>query len=99
MSDSLRQKEPVAAPCSSATRLIPSGMLDDLIEYWLPWPFRLQRLIFLWVPKGMLLWFSDVPDAPQYLVLAEHKSKSVKLKWIPGDDHNSSTTGTVEEEH
>uniref|UniRef100_A0A8C3ANE0 Neural cell adhesion molecule L1-like protein n=1 Tax=Cyclopterus lumpus TaxID=8103 RepID=A0A8C3ANE0_CYCLU len=34
----------------------------------------------------------DVPDAPQYLVLSEHKSKSVKLKWIPGDDHNSSTT-------
>ncbi|KAI3370453.1 hypothetical protein L3Q82_025217, partial [Scortum barcoo] len=34
----------------------------------------------------------DVPDAPEYLVLSEHKSKSVKLKWIPGDDHNSSTT-------
>lgn len=46
----------------------------------------------------MLLWFSDVPDAPQYLVLSEHKSKSVKLKWIPGDDHNSSTTGTAGEE-
>ncbi|CAJ1051821.1 neural cell adhesion molecule L1-like protein isoform X3 [Xyrichtys novacula] len=34
----------------------------------------------------------DVPDAPEYLVLSDHKSKSVKLKWIPGDDHNSSTT-------
>ncbi|XP_029990731.1 LOW QUALITY PROTEIN: neural cell adhesion molecule L1-like protein [Sphaeramia orbicularis] len=34
----------------------------------------------------------DVPDAPENLVLSEHKSKSVKLKWIPGDDHNSSTT-------
>lgn len=40
------------------------------------------------------MWFADVPDAPQYLVLSEHKSQSVKLKWIPGDDHNSSTTGT-----
>ncbi|CAF96910.1 unnamed protein product, partial [Tetraodon nigroviridis] len=39
-----------------------------------------------------LLLVIDVPDAPQYLVLSEHKSKSVKLKWIPGDDHNSSTT-------
>ncbi|KAM4741516.1 neural cell adhesion molecule L1-like protein isoform 12-T13 [Anableps anableps] len=34
----------------------------------------------------------DVPDAPENLVLSEHKSKSVKLKWIPGDDHNSSPT-------
>nr|XP_046240743.1 neural cell adhesion molecule L1-like protein isoform X2 [Scatophagus argus] len=39
-----------------------------------------------------LLIVLDVPDAPEYLVLSEHKSKSVKLKWIPGDDHNSSTT-------
>ncbi|XP_041639823.1 neural cell adhesion molecule L1-like protein isoform X3 [Cheilinus undulatus] len=39
-----------------------------------------------------LLTVLDVPDAPEYLVLSEHKSKSVKLKWIPGDDHNSSTT-------
>ncbi|XP_031136271.1 neural cell adhesion molecule L1-like protein isoform X11 [Sander lucioperca] len=39
-----------------------------------------------------LLMVLDVPDAPEYLVLSEHKSKSVKLKWIPGDDHNSSTT-------
>lgn len=45
----------------------------------------------------MLLWrFLDVPDAPENLVLSEHKSKSVKLKWIPGDDHNSSTTGKEE---
>uniref|UniRef100_A0A671YYQ2 Cell adhesion molecule L1-like b n=1 Tax=Sparus aurata TaxID=8175 RepID=A0A671YYQ2_SPAAU len=35
-----------------------------------------------------LLMVQDVPDAPEYLVLSEHKSKSVKLKWIPGDDHN-----------
>ncbi|XP_071350586.1 neural cell adhesion molecule L1-like protein isoform X2 [Trachinotus anak] len=34
----------------------------------------------------------DVPDAPENLMLSEHKGKSVKLKWIPGDDHNSSTT-------
>ncbi|XP_036957872.1 neural cell adhesion molecule L1-like protein isoform X5 [Acanthopagrus latus] len=39
-----------------------------------------------------LLMVQDVPDAPEYLVLSEHKSKSVKLKWIPGDDHNSTTT-------
>uniref|UniRef100_G3PD59 Neural cell adhesion molecule L1-like protein n=1 Tax=Gasterosteus aculeatus aculeatus TaxID=481459 RepID=G3PD59_GASAC len=39
-----------------------------------------------------LLMVLDVPDAPEYLVLSEHKSKSVKLKWIPGDDHNSSVS-------
>ncbi|KAM7402589.1 hypothetical protein PAMP_017813 [Pampus punctatissimus] len=39
-----------------------------------------------------LLMVLDVPDVPKNLVLSEHKSKSVKLKWIPGDDHNSSTT-------
>lgn len=32
MADSLSQKEPVAAPCSRAARLISSGMLDELIE-------------------------------------------------------------------
>ena len=35
----------------------------------------------------------DVPDAPEDLMLSELSGKSVKLKWIPGDDHNSSTTG------
>uniref|UniRef100_A0A667YTC5 Cell adhesion molecule L1-like b n=1 Tax=Myripristis murdjan TaxID=586833 RepID=A0A667YTC5_9TELE len=30
----------------------------------------------------------DVPDAPENLVLSEHKGRSVKLKWIPGDEHN-----------
>uniref|UniRef100_A0AAV2M6K2 Neural cell adhesion molecule L1 n=1 Tax=Knipowitschia caucasica TaxID=637954 RepID=A0AAV2M6K2_KNICA len=34
----------------------------------------------------------DVPDAPASLVLSEHNGRSVKLKWIPGDEHNSSTT-------
>ncbi|XP_055016468.1 neural cell adhesion molecule L1-like protein [Boleophthalmus pectinirostris] len=34
----------------------------------------------------------DVPDAPESLVLSEHKGRNVKLKWIPGDEHNSSTT-------
>ncbi|XP_041837570.1 neural cell adhesion molecule L1-like protein isoform X2 [Melanotaenia boesemani] len=34
----------------------------------------------------------DVPDPPHSLVLSEHKSTSVKLAWIPGDDHNSSIT-------
>ncbi|XP_054880159.1 neural cell adhesion molecule L1-like protein isoform X3 [Poeciliopsis prolifica] len=37
----------------------------------------------------------DVPVAPESLVLSEHKSKSVKLEWIPGDDHNSSPTEFV----
>ncbi|KAM8867416.1 neural cell adhesion molecule L1-like protein isoform 2-T3 [Synchiropus picturatus] len=41
---------------------------------------------------SVLLMVLDVPDAPEDLVLSEHKSRSVKLKWIPGDDHNSSTT-------
>lgn len=41
-----------------------------------------------------LAWLTvlDVPDAPESLVLSEHKSRSVKLKWIPGGDHNSSTS-------
>uniref|UniRef100_A0A665VUF5 protein-tyrosine-phosphatase n=1 Tax=Echeneis naucrates TaxID=173247 RepID=A0A665VUF5_ECHNA len=39
---------------------------------------------------SVLLMVLDVPDAPENLVLSEHKSKTVKLKWIPGDDHNSS---------
>uniref|UniRef100_A0A3P8VIZ7 Neural cell adhesion molecule L1-like protein n=1 Tax=Cynoglossus semilaevis TaxID=244447 RepID=A0A3P8VIZ7_CYNSE len=39
-----------------------------------------------------LLLVLDVPDAPENLVLTEHKGRSVKIKWIPGDDHNSSTT-------
>ncbi|KAK7916150.1 hypothetical protein WMY93_011911 [Mugilogobius chulae] len=34
----------------------------------------------------------DVPDAPESLVLSEHKGRSVKLKWIPGDEHNRTTT-------
>ncbi|XP_074531572.1 neural cell adhesion molecule L1-like protein isoform X2 [Halichoeres trimaculatus] len=38
-----------------------------------------------------LLTVLDVPEPPEYLILSEHKSKSVRLKWIPGDDHNSST--------
>ncbi|XP_031423108.1 neural cell adhesion molecule L1-like protein isoform X3 [Clupea harengus] len=37
----------------------------------------------------------DVPDAPEDLMLSELSGKSVKLKWIPGDDHNSSTTEFV----
>uniref|UniRef100_A0A8C7QF65 Cell adhesion molecule L1-like b n=1 Tax=Oncorhynchus mykiss TaxID=8022 RepID=A0A8C7QF65_ONCMY len=36
-----------------------------------------------------LLIVLDVPDAPENLVLSEHKGRSVKLKWIPGDDHNN----------
>ncbi|XP_017282449.1 neural cell adhesion molecule L1-like protein isoform X2 [Kryptolebias marmoratus] len=39
-----------------------------------------------------LLMVLDVPDPPDNLVLFDHKSKSVKLKWTPGDHHNSSIT-------
>ncbi|KAM9536421.1 neural cell adhesion molecule L1-like protein isoform 5-T8 [Salvelinus alpinus] len=39
-----------------------------------------------------LLMVLDIPHAPENLVLSEHKGRSVKLKWITGEDHNSSTT-------
>uniref|UniRef100_A0AAY4DI39 Neural cell adhesion molecule L1-like protein n=1 Tax=Denticeps clupeoides TaxID=299321 RepID=A0AAY4DI39_9TELE len=35
----------------------------------------------------------DVPDAPEDLMLSEDYGRSAKLKWIPGDDHNSTTSG------
>ncbi|XP_061901700.1 neural cell adhesion molecule L1-like protein isoform X5 [Entelurus aequoreus] len=41
---------------------------------------------------SVLLMVLDVPDAPEHLVLSEHKTRSVKLKWTPGNDHNSSIT-------
>uniref|UniRef100_A0A8D3B190 Neural cell adhesion molecule L1-like protein n=1 Tax=Scophthalmus maximus TaxID=52904 RepID=A0A8D3B190_SCOMX len=44
-----------------------------------------------------LLMVLDVPDAPDNLLLSERKSKSVKLKWSPGDDHNSSFVIEYEE--
>ncbi|KAI1890977.1 hypothetical protein AGOR_G00159130 [Albula goreensis] len=31
----------------------------------------------------------DVPDAPEDVVLSERKNKTAKLKWVPGEDHNS----------
>ncbi|XP_023810866.1 neural cell adhesion molecule L1-like protein isoform X3 [Oryzias latipes] len=37
----------------------------------------------------------DVPDAPQSVVLSERKNRSVKLRWVPGEDHNSSITEFV----
>uniref|UniRef100_A0A8C1IFU9 Neural cell adhesion molecule L1-like protein n=1 Tax=Cyprinus carpio TaxID=7962 RepID=A0A8C1IFU9_CYPCA len=37
----------------------------------------------------------DVPDPPEDVVLSEHNGRSVKLQWIPGDDHNSSITKFV----
>uniref|UniRef100_A0A1A7WPT0 Neural cell adhesion molecule L1-like protein n=1 Tax=Iconisemion striatum TaxID=60296 RepID=A0A1A7WPT0_9TELE len=42
-----------------------------------------------------LLMVLDVPDAPENPVLSEHRGRSVKLTWIPGDDHNSSITGFI----
>ncbi|XP_061689238.1 neural cell adhesion molecule L1-like protein isoform X2 [Syngnathoides biaculeatus] len=44
------------------------------------------------VIASALLMVLDVPDPPEHLVLSEQKTKSVKLKWTPGDNHNSSTT-------
>ncbi|XP_059415887.1 neural cell adhesion molecule L1-like protein isoform X2 [Carassius carassius] len=37
----------------------------------------------------------DVPDPPEDVILSEHNGRSVKLQWIPGDDHNSSITKFV----
>uniref|UniRef100_A0A674D6U6 Neural cell adhesion molecule L1-like protein n=1 Tax=Salmo trutta TaxID=8032 RepID=A0A674D6U6_SALTR len=39
----------------------------------------------------------DVPDAPEDVELSEHKSWSVRLAWVPGDDHNSSATEFIVE--
>ncbi|KAG9353312.1 hypothetical protein JZ751_017889 [Albula glossodonta] len=36
-----------------------------------------------------LLVVLDVPDAPEDVVLSERKNKTAKLKWAPGEDHNS----------
>uniref|UniRef100_A0A8B9J9D2 Cell adhesion molecule L1-like b n=1 Tax=Astyanax mexicanus TaxID=7994 RepID=A0A8B9J9D2_ASTMX len=44
-----------------------------------------------------LLTVLDVPDAPEDVVLAERRDRTVKLKWIPGDDHNSTTTEFIVE--
>ncbi|KAL2104146.1 hypothetical protein ACEWY4_001014 [Coilia grayii] len=44
----------------------------------------------------------DVPEAPENLVLTEKRGRSVRLKWTPGDDHNSPITEYVleyEEDH
>uniref|UniRef100_A0AAR2INZ1 Neural cell adhesion molecule L1 n=1 Tax=Pygocentrus nattereri TaxID=42514 RepID=A0AAR2INZ1_PYGNA len=40
---------------------------------------------------------SDVPEPPEDVVLAERKNRTVKLKWIPGDDHNSTITEFIVE--
>ncbi|RVE72687.1 hypothetical protein OJAV_G00042940 [Oryzias javanicus] len=37
----------------------------------------------------------DVPDAPWSVALSERKNRSVKLRWNPGEDHNSSITEFV----
>uniref|UniRef100_A0A8C2Q717 Cell adhesion molecule L1-like b n=1 Tax=Cyprinus carpio TaxID=7962 RepID=A0A8C2Q717_CYPCA len=39
--------------------------------------------------------FLDVPDPPEDVIHSEHNGRSVKLQWIPGDDHNSSITEFV----
>uniref|UniRef100_A0A8C7QNH2 Neural cell adhesion molecule L1-like protein n=1 Tax=Oncorhynchus mykiss TaxID=8022 RepID=A0A8C7QNH2_ONCMY len=44
-----------------------------------------------------LLDVKDVPDAPEDVELSEQKSWSVRLAWVPGDDHNSSTTEFIVE--
>uniref|UniRef100_A0A8C9SLU5 Neural cell adhesion molecule L1 n=1 Tax=Scleropages formosus TaxID=113540 RepID=A0A8C9SLU5_SCLFO len=40
---------------------------------------------------------SGVPDAPEHLELYEPDNRRVKLKWVPGDDHNSTTTEFIVE--
>ncbi|KAJ8361263.1 hypothetical protein SKAU_G00177880 [Synaphobranchus kaupii] len=37
----------------------------------------------------------DVPDAPEDVVVSEHRNRSATLKWVPGDEHNSSTNEFV----
>ncbi|KAL1272495.1 hypothetical protein QQF64_028357, partial [Cirrhinus molitorella] len=44
---------------------------------------------------GAQLSVVDVPDPPEDVILSEHNGRSVKLQWIPGDDHNSSITEFV----
>uniref|UniRef100_A0AAR2KCC2 Neural cell adhesion molecule L1-like protein n=1 Tax=Pygocentrus nattereri TaxID=42514 RepID=A0AAR2KCC2_PYGNA len=44
-----------------------------------------------------LLTVLDVPEPPEDVVLAERKNRTVKLKWIPGDDHNSTITEFIVE--
>ncbi|XP_067096529.1 neural cell adhesion molecule L1-like protein isoform X5 [Osmerus mordax] len=39
----------------------------------------------------------DVPDAPEDLELSEHKTRSVRLTWVPGNEHNSSVSEFVVE--
>uniref|UniRef100_UPI003AAED3FF cell adhesion molecule L1-like a isoform X1 n=1 Tax=Centroberyx gerrardi TaxID=166262 RepID=UPI003AAED3FF len=39
----------------------------------------------------------DVPDAPENLEMSEHKTRSVRLSWIPGSDHNSTVTEFIVE--
>lgn len=82
---------------SHAARCTSSGSRDDWIERFVPSASVLVSHCTDWLcpmfSKPVLWRFSDVPDAPEHLLLSEHKGKSVKLKWIPGDDHNSSVTG------
>ena len=45
----------------------------------------------------MYVCVADVPDAPKTVMMTELKSpRNVSLSWVPGSDHNSSVTGTVE---
>uniref|UniRef100_A0A8C9S2H0 Neural cell adhesion molecule L1 n=1 Tax=Scleropages formosus TaxID=113540 RepID=A0A8C9S2H0_SCLFO len=44
-----------------------------------------------------LLIVQGVPDAPEHLELYEPDNRRVKLKWVPGDDHNSTTTEFIVE--
>ncbi|XP_031422810.1 cell adhesion molecule L1-like a isoform X2 [Clupea harengus] len=39
----------------------------------------------------------DVPEAPEDLVLADKRGRSVRLKWTPGEEHNSRITEFVVE--
>lgn len=94
--DTADASRPKTHSAGDSARSTSSDSWDDLIEHLLLWPFLASRdwCPFVWFCFVLLGWFPDVPVAPENLVLSEHKSKSVKLEWIPGDDHNSSPTGT-----
>ncbi|KAL4646393.1 neural cell adhesion molecule L1-like protein [Arapaima gigas] len=49
------------------------------------------------VLASALLIVLDVPDAPEDLELYNHENLTVILKWVPGEDHNSTITEFIVE--
>ncbi|XP_027002565.2 neural cell adhesion molecule L1-like protein isoform X10 [Tachysurus fulvidraco] len=89
------EKDGITLNDSESTRYIVDGAILQIVNV----SFSDQG-VYLCVAKSpvdqdramALLTVLDVPDAPQGLVLAERENRTVKLKWIPGDDHNCTTT-------